>query len=146
MKNLLLPYSWKFAGLLLTITGIVFTLLYSLIEFRFTMPVFAVYSSFLETKMFVTFRTQFADELILLLLITGLALIVFSREKTETEELIKLRADALVKSILINTLLLILSIVFIYGSGFIYVLVFNLFSIFIIYLAFFYLLRRKYSS
>ena len=110
------------------------------------MPVFAVYSSFLETKMFVTFRTQFADELILLLLITGLALIVFSREKTETEELIKLRADALVKSILINTLLLILSIVFIYGSGFIYVLVFNLFSIFIIYLVFFYLLRRKYSS
>lgn len=110
------------------------------------MPVFAVFSSFMETKMLVTFRTNFADELILLLLICGFGLIVFSKEKNETDNLDPLRIKALVKAIIANTVLLLFSILFVFGSGFIAVLVFNLFSVPIFYIFFFYLVERKRES
>jgi len=141
MKNLLLPYPWKFAGLFLIIFGIALAVLYLWFDFRFSMPVFAIYSSFLETKMFVTFRTNFADELILLLCLTGFFFIMFSKEKNESENLDSARAKALAKAIISNNIFLLFSILFIYGYGFIAILVLNLFSFSLFYLFFFYLLK-----
>jgi len=137
MKNFLLPFPWKFGGICLTLTGLVLAVLYFWFDFRFTMPVFAVFSSFMETKIFATFKTNFADELIMLLLISGLGLIVFSKEKTESDHLNQARIQALIKAILANTIFLFLSVLFVYGTGFIGILVFNLFSVSIFYLFFF---------
>jgi hypothetical protein len=142
MKKLLLPYRWKFAGILLILMGSFCAVLYTWFEFQFKMPVFAVYSAFFETKMFVTFQTNFADELILLLLVTGFGLVVFSKEKNETEILGNKRSDAMFKAMLANNILLLLSILFVFGSGFIAVLVFNLISVSVLYLLFFYLTDR----
>jgi hypothetical protein len=143
MKNLLLPYPWKLAGLFLTLTGSALGILYNWFDFRFSMPVFAVYSSFLQTKIFATFTTNFADELILLLLITGFGLIVFSKEKIESENLDSLRERALGKALISNNILMLFCILFVYGSGFIAVLILNLFSFSLFYLFFFYLMKRK---
>jgi hypothetical protein len=55
MKNLMLPYLWKYPGILLIFSGVVMAILYMQFDFRFTIPVFAVFSSFVETKMFATF-------------------------------------------------------------------------------------------
>jgi len=143
MKNFLLPYTWKFVGLLLTLCGIVMAGLYIWLDVRIMLPVFAVYSSFLETKIFTSFRTNVADEITLLLLIAGLGLIVFSKEKTETQNLNLARTKAMVKASVANTIFLLFSILFVYGSGFIGALVINLFSFPIFYLIFFYFLKRK---
>jgi len=143
MKNFLLPYPWKFAGLFITLTGIILAVLYLWFDFRFTMPVFALFSSFIQTKMFVTFTTNFADELILLLLISGFSLMVFSKEKIESENLASARAKALTKAIILNNIFILFSIIFIFGSGFISILVLNLFTIPIFYLIFFNLLKHK---
>jgi len=143
MKNFLLPYTWKFVGLLLTLCGIVMAGLYIWLDVRIMLPVFAVYSSFLETKIFTSFRTNVADEITLLLLIAGLGLIVFSKEKSETQNLNLARTKAMVKASVANTIFLLFSILFVYGSGFIGVLVINLFSFQIFYLIFFYFLKRK---
>jgi len=143
MKNFLLPYTWKFVGLLLTLCGIVMAGLYIWLDVRIMLPVFAVYSSFLETKIFTSFRTNVADEITLFLLIAGLGLIVFSKEKTETQNLNLARTKAMVKASVANTIFLLFSILFVYGSGFIGVLVINLFSFPIFYLIFFYFLKRK---
>lgn len=142
MKKLLLPYPWKYAGILLTFCGSVMAILYFCLDFRFKMPVFAIFSAFLETKMFVTFQTNFADELILILLVTGISLVVFSKEKNEMEIPYNKRSDAMFKAILANNILLLLSILFVFGSGFIVVLVFNLISVSVLYLLFFYLPDR----
>lgn len=107
------------------------------------MPVFAIYSSFLRTKTFESFRTNFADELILLLLIAGIGLIVFSKEKIEYDTLDTARNKALARAVILNNIFLLFSILFVYGSGFIAILVLNLFSISLFYLFFFYLLKRK---
>lgn len=143
MKNLLLSYPWKLAGWFLTFSGSALGVLYMWFDFRFSMPVFAVYSSFLQTKMLAIFRTNFADELILLLLIIGFGLIVLSKEKIEYENLDSARTKALTKAIIINNIFLLFSILFVFGSGFIAILVFNLFSFSLFYLFFFYLLKRK---
>lgn len=143
MKTFLLPYPVKFAGIILTLAGIVVGVFYLWFDFRFNMPVFAIFSSFLETKMFVTFTTNFADELTLLLLVAGLLLIVFSREKIETQYLNNAREKAMTKAIITNNIFLLLSILFVYGSGFIGILVINLFSFLLFFLFFFYLLKRK---
>ena len=143
MRNFLLPFAWKIVGLILTILGVIFAVLYLYTEFRFTMPVFAVFSSFIETKMFVTFTTNFADELTMLLLFTGLNLIVFSKEKTESEYLDVTREKAMVKALMYNNIMLFFSIWFIYGSGFIGILVINLFSFSLFYLFIFYRMKFK---
>jgi hypothetical protein len=143
MKNFLLPYPLKLVGIFLTLTGLVFAVLYFWFDFRFTMPVFAVFSSFVETKIFATFRTNFADELTMLLLIAGLGLIVFSKEKTETENIDIFRTKALANASIANTIFLLFSILFVYGSGFIAILVFNLISSSFFYLCFYYFLKNK---
>jgi len=143
MNTYLLPYPVKFAGMLLTFAGILMGAAYLWLGFRFTMPVFAIFSSFLETKMFVIFNTNFADELTLLLLVTGLVLIVFSREKNETRFLGNAREKAMAKAMITNNIFLLVSILFVYGSGFIGILVINLFSFLLFFLFFFYLLKRK---
>jgi len=143
MNTYLLPYPVKFAGMLLTFAGILMGAAYLWLGFRFTMPVFAIFSSFLETKMFVIFNTNFADELTLLLLVTGLVLIVFSREKNETRYLSNAREKAMAKALITNNIFLLVSILFVYGSGFIGILVINLFSLLLFFLFFFYLLKRK---
>jgi hypothetical protein len=143
---MLLPFPFKLAGLCLTLSGLAFAVLYLWFDFRFTIPVFAVFSSFVETKIFATFRTNFADELIMLLLIAGLGLIVFSKEKTETENLLVSRTKALAFASIANTIFLLFSILFVYGSGFIGILIFNLFSFLIFYLIFFTFLKRKYTD
>jgi hypothetical protein len=143
MKNFLLPYPLKLAGIFLTLSGLVFAALYFWFDFRFTMPVFAVFSSFVETKIFATFRTNFADELTMLLLIAGLGLIVFSKEKTETENIDIFRTKALANASIANTIFLLFSILFVYGSGFIAILVFNLISSSFFYLCFYYFLKNK---
>jgi hypothetical protein len=138
MKNFLLPYPWKYSGILLILLGIVFSILYIWFDFRFSLPVFAVFSSFMETKMFVVFNTNFADELIMLLFVTGFSLIVFSKEKNESQNLDFMRSKALIKALISNNILLLFSILFVYGSGFVAILVINLFSLLVFYLCFFY--------
>jgi hypothetical protein len=110
------------------------------------MPVFAVFSSFMETKTFETFTTNFADELILLLLVCGLGFIVFSKEKVETKNLDSVRYQAISKAAVTNNIFLLFSILFVYGSGFIAVLVINLFSFSVLYLFIFYFLKKKEMS
>ncbi len=129
--------------MVLAFAGTISAIIYIFFDYKLKLSVFAVYSSFLATKYFTSFKTNFLDELTLLLLISGLALIVFSKERNETEGLDLLRFRAFFRALIANTVFLLLSVIFVYGSGFIAILVVNIFSIFIFYLLFFYLRKRE---
>jgi hypothetical protein len=129
--------------MVLTFVGTISAIIFIFFDFKFKIPVFAVYSSFLETNFFTSFKTNFSDELTLLLFISGLALIVFSQEKKETEYLDSLRLNAFFRALIANTFFLLLSVLFVYGSGFIAILIVNIFSFFIFYLFFFYLQKKR---
>ncbi|MDX9726589.1 MAG: hypothetical protein RBT38_09400 [Bacteroidales bacterium] len=142
MRNLL-PYSYKIPGYSLLIAGTVMTYLYFVVNIRLEIPVPAIISSFTETKFFTTYKTNFADELTILFLISGFSLIVFSKEKNESGQLRELRISSLNKTIVTDICILLFATLFIYGSGYMAIIIMNLFLPFIIYLIYFNVEKRK---
>jgi len=146
MDRILLPYYWKYVGGILLIAGIILGMIYLTNDFSIRMPVFAILSSFIETRMFVTFSTNIADDLILLLLISGSGLIVLSKERNESAAMTTLRARAFIQAFVVNWILLILSVLFIFGGAFMGALILNLISFSILYIVFLYFLRKNCKS
>ncbi len=145
MKFNFLPRAYKWVGLALIILSGILYFLFDRFAIRLDVPVFAVVSSFMETRFLVFSRTNFTDELTLLLALSGIILISFSKGKVESDELKLLRYISFTKAALYNSIFLILCILFVYGSGFIEILVLNLFSGYFIYLIIHYLESRKYK-
>ncbi len=143
MEKFLLPHYCKTIGTILVLIGIVFSVLYLKFDFNYTSSVFAIISIYLENRFFIITQTNIIDEITLILFVVGLSLIVFSKEKNEVDHLNTLREIALTNAIIVNTFFILFSILFIYGGGFLGILVFNLFSVFIFYLIFFYLSFKK---
>jgi hypothetical protein len=109
--------------------------------------VFAIYSIYFKTKYFSIIGNNISEEIAGILLLTGLFFISFAREKNETSNLWPLRIKALLIAIYINTTLLFLSFIFVFGLGFFFLLSVNLFSLFIIYNLFFrYFIYRYHKS
>lgn len=139
----MLPHKFRTAGFLLIICGLILTYLYFVVNIRIEFPVLAVMSSYTETKFFTVFKTNIADELIILMLISGLSIVVFTREQNETEVIIQLRSKALMMTIRTEILLLVITTLFVYGGGFIAFIVINIFLPFLIYILVFNILKYK---
>lgn len=132
----LLPHKIKFVGVILFILGIVTAYIRFVLGTKpsfLTLPVFAVYSSFLETKTFQLIPNNISEEIVIVLLLVGLLLINFSSEKLETEYTNALRFKAMMYSVLVNTILLLFNTLFVYGFAFVSVLMVNIFSQLILY-------------
>jgi L-asparagine transporter-like permease len=138
MKNFLLPYYFKAIGALLVAIGIVIAVLYLKFNLNYTTYVFAVLSIYLENQFFVITKTNIVDEMILIFMVIGFGLLVFSKEKNESDYLNTLRAKALAFAVMANMIFMLFSIILVYGGGFIGILIFNIFSVFIFYLIYFY--------
>ncbi|WP_297842471.1 hypothetical protein [Ignavibacterium sp.] len=131
-----LPHKFRFVGMILFLLGIISAYVRFSLGIKpavLTLPVFTVYSSFLETKTFQVITNNISEEIVTLLLLTGLLLLNFSKEKTEIELTDKLRFKALISSVFVNTLLMIFSTLFIFGFAFVNVLMINLFSQLLLY-------------
>ncbi|NDW18302.1 hypothetical protein D0T53_07045 [Dysgonomonas sp. 216] len=70
----------------------------------------------------------------MILLVIGLLFIAFSKEKIEDEYIAKLRGDSLIWSVIVNSVLLIVTFLFVYGDGFIFVLFLNLYALLILFI------------
>lgn len=116
--------------------------------------------SFLQTKTFAIAANEFFDKdkffcmvdvnltysLIGVLFIIGSLLIVFSKEKVEDEFIMKLRLSSFQWAVLVNYLLLLFLFLFVYGASFLTVMVYNMFSVIILYIVRFnYLLLKNRS-
>ena len=132
----LLPHKIKFVGIVLFLLGLVAAYLrfYAGLKPSYlTVPVFAVYSSFLETKTFQVITNNVSEEITALLLLLGLFAINFSKEVIENEKVDSLRLFSFASSVLLNTMILIFCVLFIFGFAFVNVLMFNMFSQLMIY-------------
>jgi len=123
--------------------GTVLTFFYFAFDFRFELPVLAIFSSFMETRFFTTFRTNFADELIMLLFLSGLFLLAFSEDKHELDYFKSLRIKALIKTAVAYSIIVMLVLLFVYGTGFMAFSIVNLFLPFILYLIIFNILKKR---
>lgn len=139
----MLSYKFKIPGYILIIAGSVLTYLYFVVNIRIEIPVLAIVSSFTETKFFTVYKTNIADELIILSLVAGFCMVVFSNEKNETDALRKIRIRSLFLTIRADILLLLFFTLFIYGGGFMAFIVINIVLPFIIYLITFNILKNR---
>lgn len=142
----LLPHRCRKAGWILFIPGLILSILrfyYGIKPTFLEMKVFAIYSSFLVTNKFKFITNNMAEEIAGLLVITGLFLISLSKEKNDKEDLIgqnnlmMIRLRSLIQAMFVNYILIFLSILFIFGFGFITVLILNLISLLIFYIIIF---------
>lgn len=89
---------------------------------------------------------EFLDEIISILIIVGGLLVGFSKEKIEDEFIHKLRHESLVWAIILNYIVLLLAVIFIYEGAFFSVLVYNMFTPLIFFIIRFNFLKLKTNS
>ncbi len=135
----LLPKVFKKIGWLLFILGILFGIVFLILEDEIhflDLPVFAIANEEVLSKtiFFSVVKNNVIDELIGLLLIAGGLFIAFSKEETEDEFIAKIRLESLVWATYFNYAILMLSVIFVYGMSFFGVLVFNMFTLLLFFI------------
>ena len=143
-SKMLLPYRWKKIGWFLLVPFFVLGLLYLVLGDEFTFNFahlhFGANTLFSNDNwLFSLKNNDFTDEIISIGLIVGILLTAFSKEKVEDEWIARTRLDAMLWAVYLNTILLLLSIIFLYGDFFWQVMILNLFTA-----PLFFLLRFRY--
>jgi len=142
----LVPHRFKIAGYLLCISGFILSILrfyYGLKLKLFETKVFAVYSSYLQTKFFSIIDNNITEEIAGLLLVAGFTLVVCSREKIEDEKTADIRLRSFVVTVYANAIFMLLSILFVFGLAFVHILIAHVFSFFIFYIVIFTILIHR---
>jgi hypothetical protein len=153
----LLPNKFKMIGWFLlipsAILGIlqIFYLAGSGLKFL-NLKVFTIYSgSFAPwgstTVVFGFDKVNLTGTIIGILFILGAVMVAFAKEKHEDEFIAKIRLESFLWATYINYAILLFCFLFFYGIGFMYVMIFNMFTIIILFIVRFnYVLYRSTKS
>ncbi len=134
--NYLFPHKLKKIGWLILIPSVVlglFTLIYELEPsfLDFNIPIILTdnlpFSENNGNSGLV--KNNFLNEILGILIIAGSLLVAFSKEKYEDEYIAKIRLESLVWAVYVNYGILIFSILFIFGTNFYWVMLFNIFTV-----------------
>jgi hypothetical protein len=142
MKPLLLPNRLKNIGWILLLPSFVAGLVFIVFEYKLPMdPKVNVFGFFgeaiLSSKLEQQFRVSSVDliqNLIGICFLIGGILVMFSKEKKEDEFINQLRLNALQWSVFINYSLLLFCFLLVHGLAFLNVMVYNMFTIIVIYI------------
>ncbi len=147
--KILFPNQFKRIGWIILIPSAILGILlvFDVCSFEFLgkAKMFALYSGdFLGGSTGFGFvKNNISDEILGILCIVGAILIAFSKEKQEDEFIAKIRMESLVWATYINYAILIFCMLFFYGIGFLYVMIFNMFTILLFFIIRFYYLIYK---
>jgi hypothetical protein len=140
----LLPFRVKRLGWIILAPALILGIM--VMYFEFEIPGFEVSIPFQSIFSGGISKNNLTDELVSIIAIISLALIAFSEEKEEDEWVSKVRLESLQWSVYANYVLLILAILFIYEMHFFEALVYNMYTIPILFiLRFNYMLRIKFN-
>lgn len=142
--KILFPNHFKRIGWIILIPSAILGVLsvFDVIKFGFlsNVKMFAIYSDDFpgSSIIFGFVKNNISDEILGIMCIVGAILVAFSKEKHEDEFIAKIRMESLVWAIYINYAILILCMLFFYSIGFLYVMIFNMFTILIFFIIRFY--------
>jgi len=88
-----------------------------------------------KTIWFTMVSTDFQATIVPIFIIIGLLLIAFSKEKIEDEMIVKIREQSLIWAVLVNFIILILGILFVFGFSYLYFLSLQIFFVLILFIA-----------
>ena len=138
-SNYLLPQKFKIIGLALLIPTLLLAILYIFYDFEFSFLDFRVFSIINEPLMGDTAHFKFIEnnitnELIAVFAILSLIFIAFSKQKIEDEFVAEIRLKSLLGATYINYLVLLFCILFFYDFTFLWVMIFNMFTLLIFFI------------
>jgi len=114
------------------------------------MKVFTIYSGsgvFQDSVLFGMIKANLTGTLVGVLFLIGAIFVAFSKEKSEDEFIAKVRLESLLWATYINYGVLIFCFLFFYEFEFLYVMIFNMFTILIFFIIrFYYILYRAKKS
>ena len=87
-----------------------------------------------EDEFFVVIKNSIINEILGILFIVGAIFIAFSKEKNEDEYITQMRLESLVWATYLNYAILILAMLFVYNFAFLWVMVFNMFTILLFFI------------
>jgi hypothetical protein len=135
----LFPHRYRWIGWVMALPSAVVMILNMYYEFGFSFLWYRgnVWSpDVLDAPFLFSLHTHnFTGEVAAILLILGLLMIAFSRERVEDERTMKLRLESLLWAVYVNTGLIMLAIVLTYGTMFLTVTVYNILSTLLIFIA-----------
>ena len=152
LNQLLLPHKYKRLGWFVLIPAGVFGIILAINGYDFPSwqaKVFAIYGDELlgKSQFFTIIQTSITNTVTGVLFICGALLVGFSKEKHEDEFISNLRQSSLLWAVLVNYIVLLFSFVFVYGTAFLNVMVYNMFTVLIIFIARFnYVLYRNIKA
>lgn len=127
----LFPTYFRKAGYLFCLAGIVAACLIYILDVKpdfLDIKVFAIFSYYFKKKYMAIVNNNISEEILMLLFILGLYMISFSKFNNETMDTLSIRLKAMFISVYLNTIILIIAVIFTYGLGFIAFAVANCFS------------------
>ena len=149
----LFPHKYKRIGWIIAIPAFVLMLftLHADFHFKFLDYVRGPEESWFGENFLFNLRVHnFTDELGSLLLIIGLLMIAFSRQRQEDERVAKLRLESLLWAVYVNSAWLMFSIIFFYNALFANIMAYNICTPLILFIARFnlvmYLDRRNLQN
>lgn len=149
--TLLLPNKFKLPGWCILIPATILGIILSLTGFEanwLNAKTFAIFNDdvFGEGQFFALIKTNLTNTFIGVLFIIGAMMVGFSKEKREDEYIAKLRLSSLLWAVWVNYSLLFLALVFIYGAFFLTIMIYNMFTVMIIFIARFNYILYKNSK
>lgn len=148
----LLPNKYKIFGWILFIIGILGGVLFIVADFDSIGPsvkMFSIYSeNFLDSShtYFKIIENEILDEIVSIFIIIGGLIVGFSKEKIEDEFIHKLRHESLVWAFIVNYIVLLFTVLFVYDMAFFEILVYNMFTTLIFFIVRFNFLKLKSNT
>lgn len=100
-----------------------------------------------DSVLFGFTKQNFTNTIVGVLFMIGALFVAFSREKTEDEFIAKIRLESLLWATYINYGVLLFCFLFFYEIEFLYVMIFNMFTILVIFIIrYYYMLHRAKKS
>jgi preprotein translocase subunit SecG len=151
--KLLLPNQFKKPGWILLIPSALFGLYIIIFDYKFEFLDARVFTIFSDSIMsgdtvFFGFRdNNLTNTIVGVVFLVGALFVAFSKEKTEDEFIAKTRLESLLWATYINYGFLLFCFLFFYEFEFLYVMIFNMFTILVIFIIrFHYMLYKAKKS
>lgn len=150
--KLLLPNRFKIIGWFLLIPSTILGIILSFYGFDahwLNATVFAILNNEIlgGDQFFAFIHTDITNTVAGAVFIIGAMFVGFSREKKEDEYISNLRLSSLLWAVYVSYILLLVAFLFIYGTGFFTVMVYNMFTILIIFIVRFnYILYKNFKK
>ena len=137
--NYLFPNKFKKIGWLLLIPSAIMGLITLLYECEpgfldFDLPAIFIDDFSKEQKLYGMVKNNILNEILGILIIISSLFVAFSKDKLEDEYISKIRLESLVWAVYVNYGILLLSFLFIFDFSFLWVMIFNMFTVLLFFI------------